>query len=817
MNDKFSSKVLETWFSPAVLLMSRLTYVSKFAVATALFAVPLILVVINETVEHFHKIELLERKLIAVERLDDIQKVSRHIAVIRNNRARTLIHPEPSIDSDSDKHKTAALEALDVLEGRPSIVRNNLIKLAISNLAMAVVSGRRNGGTEGDSIYSVFASANDLVVQTHRLGVLIVSEAGLLNDDDVLSLNIASFLMTELQLPLESFGKIESFGAYFLEKGYLDSQSVLVFSSIFTQLDASYLVMSQNLSSIFERFKAANQTSVIDISLLEAIFQLQVYSEDVIILDPDLEISDAEYRVECQRLLRSMYHFVTQMAMDFRPEFKKDVVIDLFCYRRRGHNEADEPFGTQPLMYEAIRNQPTSRSIYADVLVEQGVITEQRGQELLEDYRTMLDNGEHVVKSLVSAPDKNMFVDWSPYLGHGWIDNCDTSLDYKELQRLYGKLDELPEGFVLQRQVTKILDDRRKMAAGALPVNWGFAETLAYASLLSEGFPIRLTGQDVGRGTFSHRHAVLHNQKDGTAYVPLKNVAEDDTSFDIYDSLLSEEAVLGFEYGYATTAPKTLVIWEAQFGDFANGAQVVIDQFIASGEIKWTRLCGLTLLLPHGYEGQGPEHSSARLERYLQLCAEHNMQVCVPTTPAQIYHMLRRQAVRPLRKPLVVMTPKSLLRHKLAVSTMEELADGQFEEILTEIDEQVVPDNVRQAIFCSGKVYYELLEYRRANEIYDVAIIRIEQLYPFPEDALLEVLKGYDLEEVVWCQEEPMNQGAWFNSQHHIRHVVAQYKPSLYLRYVGRVRSAAPAAGSMSLHVEQQQALIKDAFGHAES
>ena len=314
MKDKFSSKVLETWFSPAVLLMSRLTYVSKFAVATALFAVPLILVVINETVEHFHKIELLERKLIAVERLDDIQKVSRHIAVIRNNRARTLLHPEPLIDSDSKKHKTAVLEALDVLEARPSIVRNNLIKLAISNLAMAVVSGRRNGGTEGDSIYSVFGSANDLVVQTHRLGMLIVSEAGLLNDDDVLSLNIASFLMAELQVPFENFGKIESFGAYYLEKGYLDSQSVLVFSSIFTQLDASYLVMSQNLSSIFERFNTANQTDVIDISLLEVISQLQDFSEDVIILDPDLEMSDAEYRIECQRLLKSMYTFQDQLV-----------------------------------------------------------------------------------------------------------------------------------------------------------------------------------------------------------------------------------------------------------------------------------------------------------------------------------------------------------------------------------------------------------------------------------------------------------------------------------------------------------------------
>ena len=510
--------------------------------------------------------------------------------------------------------------------------------------------------------------------------------------------------------------------------------------------------------------------------------------------------------------------FVTQMAMDFRREFKKDVVIDMFCYRRRGHNEADEPFGTQPLMYEAIRNQPTSRSIYADVLIAQGEITAEQGQQLLEDYRTMLDNGEHVAKSLVSKPDKNMFVDWSPYLGHGWIDNCDTTVDYKELQRLHAKLDQLPEGFVLQRQVTKILDDRRKMAAGALPVNWGFAETLAYASLLNDGFPIRLTGQDVGRGTFSHRHAVLHNQKDGTAYVVLKNVVEESkASFEIFDSLLSEEAVLGFEYGYATTAPKTLVIWEAQFGDFANGAQVVIDQFIASGEIKWTRLCGLTLLLPHGYEGQGPEHSSARLERYLQLCAEHNMQVCVPTTPAQIYHMLRRQAVRPLRKPLIVMTPKSLLRHKLAVSTMEELADGQFQEILPEIDEQVVPKGVSQLIICSGKVYYELLEYRRSQEIANVAIIRIEQLYPFPEQALLEVLQGYDLESVVWCQEEPMNQGAWFNSQHHIRHVVANYKSSLYLRYVGRDRSAAAAAGSMSLHVEQQQALVKDAFGHLES
>ena len=333
MKDKFSSKVLEAWFSPAVLLMSRLTYVSKFAVATALFAVPLILVVINETLEHFHKIELLERKLIAVERLDDIQQVSRHIAVIRNNRVRTLLQSKPLISSDSDNHKTAVLEALEILESRPSIARNNLIKLAISNLAVAVVSGRRNVGTEGDSIYSVFGSANDLVVQAHRLGVLVVSEAGLLNDDDVLSLNIASFLMGELQKPLENFGKIESFGGYFLEKGYLDSQSVLVFSSIFTQLDARYLAMSQSLSSIFERFESANQTEVIDISLLEVIPELQVFSEDVVILDSELEMSDAEYRIECQRFLGNMYKFQDQLIgyLQYRYQARiNELKIDLW-------------------------------------------------------------------------------------------------------------------------------------------------------------------------------------------------------------------------------------------------------------------------------------------------------------------------------------------------------------------------------------------------------------------------------------------------------------------------------------------------------
>lgn len=506
--------------------------------------------------------------------------------------------------------------------------------------------------------------------------------------------------------------------------------------------------------------------------------------------------------------------FVTQLAMDFRQEFKKDVVVDLICYRRRGHNEADEPSGTQPLMYEAIRKHSPVRTLYAEKLIAQDVLTKEQIEKMVDDYREMLDNGQHVAKSLVSQPDTELFVDWRPYLGHDWIANWDTSFDLKALKNLYTQLDKLPDGFVLQRQVTKIMDDRRKMAAGALPINWGFAEILAYATLLSEGTGVRLTGQDVGRGTFSHRHAALHNQKDGTTYVPLQNIAEDQPRFDIYDSLLSEEAVLGFEYGYATTTPNALIVWEAQFGDFANGAQVVIDQFISSGEIKWQRLCGLTLLLPHGYEGQGPEHSSARLERYLQLCAEHNMQVCVPSTPAQVYHMLRRQGKRPLRKPLVVMTPKSLLRHKLAISTLEELAEGQFQEVLPEIDEQVTAENVRRVIMCSGKVYYDLLEHRRANERNDVAIIRIEQLYPFPEQRLYEVLQQYNIHEIVWCQEEPMNQGAWFCSQHHMRHVVARYNNSLYLQYAGRDLSAAPAAGYMSLHVEQQQKLIEDAFRH---
>ena len=503
--------------------------------------------------------------------------------------------------------------------------------------------------------------------------------------------------------------------------------------------------------------------------------------------------------------------FVAQLAADYRYEFKKDVVIDLVCYRRRGHNEADDPSATQPLMYQNIRKHKTTRALYADKLVEAGIVDSEKVDDMMNNYRAALDRGENVANGLVTEPDRSLFVDWSAYIGHDWSAKGDTSVDLKRLQELGQKMCEIPDGVVAQKQVGKIYDDRRKMAGGALPINWGMGETLAYATLLDEGYGVRLTGQDVGRGTFSHRHAVVHSQKDGSTYIPLRHLKEGQPAFDLYDSFLSEEAVLAFEYGYATTTPNGLIVWEAQFGDFANGAQVVIDQFITSGEHKWGRLCGLTMLLPHGYEGQGPEHSSARLERFLQLCAEHNIQVCVPTTPAQVFHMLRRQVIRPMRRPLVVMSPKWILRHKLATSSLEDLANGRFHNVIT--DEQVDPAKAKRVVLCSGKVYYHLLEERMEREQDDVALIRLEQLYPFPEEELKKALAPFKkLKDVVWCQEEPMNQGAWYSSQHHMRRVVNDHNPDLYLSYVGRDPSAAPAAGYPSVHLEEQKRFINEAL-----
>jgi len=504
--------------------------------------------------------------------------------------------------------------------------------------------------------------------------------------------------------------------------------------------------------------------------------------------------------------------FISRLAADYRMEFKKDVVIDLVCYRRRGHNEGDEPSITQPLMYQKIKNYPTTQEIYAEKLINEGLIDENEYKTKITAYRDALDEGAAVAWDYLTEPDSSMHVDWSPYLGHRWDMPSDTKYDLKRFQELGKELHQVPEGFVLQKQVAKIWEDRRKMAAGAMPINWGFAENMAYATLLDEGHLVRLTGQDVGRGTFSHRHAVLHDQKAGDTHIPLTLIAEEEGQFSLYDSFLSEEAVLAFEYGYASTSPDTLVIWEAQFGDFANGAQVVIDQFITSGEHKWARLSGLTMLLPHGYEGAGPEHSSARLERYLQLSAEHNIQVCVPSTPSQIFHLLRRQAIRPLRKPLIVMTPKSLLRHKEAISSIEDLSEGCFEPIL-EDSSDVEAIKVTHVVLCSGKVFYDLESKRRDEELSNVAIIRIEQLYPFPKNALRENLEKYpNLAAVVWCQEEPENQGAWYSTQHHFRNVLKEVDPTVELVYAGRDASAAAAAGYMSLHVSQQEKLISDAL-----
>lgn len=506
--------------------------------------------------------------------------------------------------------------------------------------------------------------------------------------------------------------------------------------------------------------------------------------------------------------------FVTQLALDFRYEFKKDVVIDLVCYRRRGHNETDEPSSTQPVMYNKIRQMPTTRALYADRMMAEGVVTAAEVEELNTSYRSALDTGSHVVKSLIKEPNVEMFVDWNPYLGHTWSSHYNTSIKLETLQALAKKITTLPANLTLHRQVQKLADDRSKMAAGDLAIDWGFAETLAYASILTTGNRVRLTGQDVGRGTFSHRHAVLRDQESEDEYVPLRSLVSDPKMFSIYDSLLSEAAVLAFEYGYATTTPNALVIWEAQFGDFANCAQVVIDQFITSGEQKWERLCGLTMLLPHGYEGQGPEHSSARLERFLQLCAEQNIQVCLPTTSAQVFHMLRRQVLCPLRKPLVVMSPKSLLRHKETTATLEELANGSFQVVIGETDSDIQPSGVDRVILCSGKVYYDLRAERRNRGLKNIAIIRLEQLYPFPEDDLRAAIKQYaNVSDVVWSQEEPMNQGAWYSSQHHMRNVLQSLGLSVNLRYAGREASAAPAAGYPELHNQQLRAFLELALG----
>ena len=502
-----------------------------------------------------------------------------------------------------------------------------------------------------------------------------------------------------------------------------------------------------------------------------------------------------------------------ELAFDYRQRFHKDVFIDLVCFRRMGHNEADEPMVTQPLMYKSIAQHPGTRKLYADQLVAEGIVTSEEADQMIAAYRTAMDKGLHTNKTILSNYKPPFTVDWTPYKGHHWTEPCDTRFPLARLTDIGVRLATVPSDFKVHPRVEKVLADRKAMAQGKLPLDWGMGETLAYATLLDQNIGVRVSGQDVGRGTFAHRHAVLHDQNrerwDSGIYIPLQHVKDGQPDFEIIDSVLTENAVLGFEYGYTTSEPSQLVIWEAQFGDFANGAQVVIDQFVSSGEVKWGRICDLVMFLPHGYEGQGPEHSSARPERYLQLCAQHNLQVCVPTTPAQIFHMLRRQMLRLYRKPLIVMTPKSLLRHKEAVSSLDELANGSFRNVIGEV-EKLDPKKVKRVVVCSGKVYYELVAYRRQQKITDIAVVRLEQQYPFPhEDYRTELAKYTNAKEVVWCQEEPQNQGAWYRLNFYLR---ADIDPKKILYYAGRPVSASPAVGYAAKHLAEQKQLVEDAF-----
>ncbi|QEZ47031.1 2-oxoglutarate dehydrogenase E1 component [Cupriavidus oxalaticus] len=505
--------------------------------------------------------------------------------------------------------------------------------------------------------------------------------------------------------------------------------------------------------------------------------------------------------------------YAMQLAVDFRMEFNKDVVVDIICFRKLGHNEQDTPAVTQPLMYKKISQHPGTRKLYADKLAAQNLVAASFGDEKVKEYRAAMDAGKHTADPVLSNFKNKFAVDWMPFLNRKWTDAADTAVPVTELKRLAERITTTPETLKLHPLVEKVVKDRANMGRGDQPLDWGMGEHLAFASLVSSGYPVRITGQDAGRGTFTHRHAVLHDQArerwDAGSYVPLQNVSENQAPFTVIDSVLSEEAVLGFEYGYSAAEPNALVIWEAQFGDFVNGAQVVIDQFISSGEVKWGRASGLTLMLPHGYEGQGPEHSSARIERFLQLCADHNMQVCQPTTPAQIFHLLRRQMIRLFRKPLVIMTPKSLLRNKDAVSSLSELAKGHFETVIAD-QEELNAGKVKRVIMCSGKVYYDLVNTRKEREANDTAIIRLEQLYPFPHKAVAAELKKYpNATEIVWCQDEPQNQGAWFFVQHYIMENMTDGQK---LGYAGRPASASPAVGYYAKHNEQQKALLEAAF-----
>ncbi len=500
--------------------------------------------------------------------------------------------------------------------------------------------------------------------------------------------------------------------------------------------------------------------------------------------------------------------FIAEIAVKYRETFQRDVVIDMVCYRRYGHNEADEPAVTQPLMYEAIRKHPRLADLHAQRLIDEGFTTREKIDEMVADYRRALDEGGAVALNVISGLEPTAARDWAG-LHEGDVNiTPGTKVTKKKFQQLGKQMLTLPEGFKLHSRVARIMENRQQMLAGKIPSDWGFAENMAYATLLDDGYGIRLSGQDSERGTFFHRHAAVHHQDTGVIHKPLKYLADDQPRFEVINSFLSEEAVLGFEYGYSSTDPRTLVIWEAQFGDFANGAQVVIDQFISSGEMKWGRLSGLVMLLPHGYEGQGPEHSSARIERYLELCAQHNMRVVQPSLPAQIFHLLRTQMMCGFRKPLIVMSPKSLLRHPRAVSSLDDYIKGEFQKVIPEID-KINDKKVKRLILCSGKIYYKLYETREQQYDHSTAIVRIEQLYPFPRVDLKAIHDRYPaLENVAWCQDEPRNQGMFREFKSRLNEIFAP----IQVQYAGRISAASPAVGYMALHQKQEAELVKSAF-----
>ncbi len=497
------------------------------------------------------------------------------------------------------------------------------------------------------------------------------------------------------------------------------------------------------------------------------------------------------------------------VAVEFRHHFKQDVVIDLVCYRRHGHNETDEPSVTQPVMYRKIAELPTVQQLYRKRLVAEGILTDDEADQMVKDYKSCLEKVRRARERPAHTPLDSLQGRWKGYLKHD-APEPDTRVNAERLKKLVRVAHSVPEGFVLHDKVKRIYDARLEMIDGRLPIDWGCAEIMAYATLLDEGHWVRISGQDTGRGTFFHRHAVVYDQKTGKKFVPLRQAERGDIAhFVVVDSMLSELAVMAFEYGYSVAEPRALVIWEAQYGDFANNGQVVIDQFISSSESKWSRMSGLVLWLPHGYEGQGPEHSSARLERYLQLCAEDNMQVVYPTTPAQLFHLLRRQLLIRMRKPLIMMGPKSLLRQKLSFSSLVDLTDGAFQPVLPEMDD-IEPGRCRRLILCSGKVYYDLLAERRKRGIDDIGIVRLERLYPFPAD-LLKTQTGlyHGARQVLWVQEEPVNQGAWFQINGYIRRCL---QPEQRIYCFARARSAAPSVGSLKRHLEQQRALVDAAL-----